>query len=91
MCMALPYLVTGIESESLAEVEKDGMRRTVNISLVPDIAVGDYLLVYLDMAKAKLSEAEAAEVLALYEQVGDLFLPALEPTPVSGRPGESIR
>ncbi len=91
MCMALPYRVNKIESESRAEVEVNGVRRKVNTSLVPDIAVGDYLLVYLDMAKSRLSEAEAAEILALYDQMGDLVIPALEPTPTSGEPGERGR
>lgn len=72
MCMALPYRIVSIDQQGRAEIEVDGVRREINIKLVPDIRIGDYVLVYLDSAKVKLCEAEAAEIISIFEEMDAL-------------------
>ncbi len=78
MCMALPYRIVSIDQQKRAEIEVDGARQEISIELLPEVKVGDYVLVYLGAAKAKLSESEAAEIISLYEEM-DMAASALEP------------
>ncbi|MFO8011586.1 MAG: HypC/HybG/HupF family hydrogenase formation chaperone [Dehalococcoidia bacterium] len=69
MCMALPYRIVSINRQQRAEIEVDGVRREISVELLPDVKVGDYVLVYLGSAKTKLSESEAAEIISLLEEM----------------------
>ena len=61
MCLAIPVKVKKIAGQR-AEIE-DGKK--VDISLVQDLKVGDYLLVHADLAINKLDEKEAREIIKL--------------------------
>lgn len=69
MCAAIPALVVEIVSLDRAVVEQGQVRREVNILPVPDVAVGEYVLLNLGVAVQKLTEAEALAVLELWEQI----------------------
>lgn len=52
-------------SEGASDV-KEGVRRQVNLSYVPEIAVGDYVIVHAGFAISQLDEEEAKATLALF-------------------------
>ena len=62
MCLAVPMKVILAEGE-LATVEAGGIQRKVGIQLLPDIKVGDYVLVHAGFAIQKIREKEAIETL----------------------------
>jgi hydrogenase expression/formation protein HypC len=60
MCLAIPGKVLKTEGES-AEIEFEGLRRKVNIMLVPDIKKGEYCLVHAGFAIEKIDRKYAME------------------------------
>ncbi|MBI4867113.1 MAG: HypC/HybG/HupF family hydrogenase formation chaperone [Candidatus Wallbacteria bacterium] len=46
--------------------------KTVCLAHVPEVAVGDYVLVHVGFALSKLDEAEARRVLEILEELGQL-------------------
>ena len=70
MCLAVPMRLVAIEgSEGHAEVQ--GVGRSVRLDLVPDVKVGDWLIVHAGYAIQILDEAEAAETMAMVAVVLD--------------------
>ena len=65
MCLAIPAQVTELLPDDMARVTLDGVTIDVSIALVEDVAVGDYVVVHVGFALAKINEAEAQETLAL--------------------------
>lgn len=72
MCLALPARVVSVEPDEMATVALDGVRKTISIALVEDVAVGDYVLVHVGYALHKVSEAEAQRTLAMMAEAGVL-------------------
>ncbi|MFO7785332.1 MAG: HypC/HybG/HupF family hydrogenase formation chaperone [Thermodesulfobacteriota bacterium] len=73
MCMAIPCKVLKVLENKQAEIDVDGETRRIGIELTPDVAEGDYVLVYCGSAKVKVSGPEAAEIIALFEEMEDLM------------------
>jgi len=69
MCLALPALVTELLPDDLAKVELGGVRQKISLALVSDVALGDYVIVHVGYALAKLDPEEAAKTLALFEEI----------------------
>jgi hydrogenase expression/formation protein HypC len=70
MCLAIPSKIIEIHKDNLATVDTLGARREISLDLMPEPAkVGDYLLIHVGYAIAKLKEAEAKETLMLYEEM----------------------
>jgi hydrogenase expression/formation protein HypC len=73
MCLVLPSRVVAIAGPR-AEIElPDGQRASVDVSLVPEVAVGDYVLVDRGLALRLVDAAEAETILAIYAEYGDLM------------------
>lgn len=53
----------------MGKVDFGGVRRLVCLEAVPDVAVGDYVLVHVGMALARIDEAEAQRVFALLSEL----------------------
>ncbi len=66
MCLALPARVAAIHDDGSASVDLGGVRKDVSLALVPEARVGDYVIVHVGHALAKLDPAEAARTLALF-------------------------
>lgn len=60
MCLAVPSKIVKIDGDN-AVVEIDGIRRTVNISLVRNVQTGDYVLLHAGFAIQKWSEEDVRE------------------------------
>jgi len=69
MCLALPALVVALEDGDLAVVDLGGVRQSVNVALVPQARVGDYVIVHVGHAIGLLDPEEAAQTLALFAQM----------------------
>ena len=79
MCLGIPGQIVAISDPQrrLAEVEVSGVRREVNVACVcSDDApihqlLGEWVLVHVGFAMAKVSASEAAQTLDLLQQLGD--------------------
>jgi hydrogenase expression/formation protein HypC len=70
MCLALPALVVALKPDDEALVDLGGVRKTVNLALVPQAQVGDYVIVHVGHAIGLLDPQEAARTLALFAEMG---------------------
>ncbi|QFT54871.1 HypC/HybG/HupF family hydrogenase formation chaperone [Microbulbifer sp. THAF38] len=66
MCLGVPGLIEEITGDSplerLGKVRFGGIARQINLSLVPDAGVGDYVIVHVGIAISQIREEEAAQV-----------------------------
>jgi hydrogenase expression/formation protein HypC len=72
MCLAIPALVTELLPDQMATISLDGVMKTISVMLVEDVAPGDYVIVHVGHALAKLRPVEAARTLALLAEVAAL-------------------
>ena len=70
MCLAIPARVIARLTGDDAIVEFDGVRKTISLALVDDVAVGDYVIVHVGFALSRLDPEEAEQTLALFAQTG---------------------
>lgn len=70
MCIAAPAKVVEInrEKESLS-ADFGGVRQEAKINLLPDVEIGDYVLIHAGYAIEKLSEEAAKESLEAWEEL----------------------
>ena len=64
MCLAVPAKVVEI-NDQLASVELNGVRRAASLMLLPEAAVGDYVLVHAGFAMQIVDHEEAERIEAL--------------------------
>ena len=75
MCLAVPgrvLSITEVDGTSMAKVDFGGARKDVCLEYVPDVAVGEYVIVHVGFAIQRLDEASAQETLANFERLGIL-------------------
>jgi len=68
MCLAIPARVVSIKG-TLARVEVMGNARQADLSLLDDVAIGDYILVHAGFGIQKLDRSEAEETLAIFRSL----------------------
>ena len=70
MCLGVPGKVVAVYKEKeRADVDISGIVTEVGLQFVPDVEVGEYVLVHTGFAMHKLDEAEAIETLKLLEEM----------------------
>lgn len=74
MCLAIPAKVVELLDDDNAVVDLGGVRKTISLSLVDDVAVDDYVIVHVGYALNKLDPEEAARTLALFAELGEAGL-----------------
>ncbi|MBA2770750.1 MAG: HypC/HybG/HupF family hydrogenase formation chaperone [Sphingomonas sp.] len=80
MCLGVPgQIVEIIDRELLlAMAEVSGVRRKVNVTCIVDdthpldACIGDWVLIHVGFAMARIDEAEAAETLKVLTAMGEL-------------------
>jgi len=75
MCLAIPGEVVETREEQgmpFAKIRFGGVVRDVCLSCQPDVAVGDFVLVHVGFAIAKIDREEAARALAVLEELGQI-------------------
>jgi hydrogenase expression/formation protein HypC len=66
MCLAIPVQVVELLGDSAALVDLDGIRKEISLALVDGVAVGDYVIMHVGYALARLDPVEAERTLALF-------------------------
>lgn len=77
MCLSIPGKLTEItqtldETFRLGRVSFDGVVKEVNLTLVPEAVVGDYVMVHVGAAIAIVNEEEAVKTFEILRQLGEL-------------------
>jgi hydrogenase expression/formation protein HypC len=72
MCLAIPALVTELLPGGEAKVSLDGVTKVVSTMLVPDVAVGDYVVLHVGFALQKISAKDAESTLSLMQEAATL-------------------
>lgn len=77
MCLGIPGEVVELldPSRHLAKVDVAGVRRNINIGLLEDdgVAPGDWVLIHVGFAMAKINEAEAQFALQTLQDMGQAY------------------
>ncbi|MEI6558030.1 MAG: HypC/HybG/HupF family hydrogenase formation chaperone [Rhodospirillaceae bacterium] len=71
MCLAVPARVMELHDGDMATVNLGGVKLTISLALVADIAVEDYVIVHVGYALSKLDRHEAERTLAMLADVGN--------------------
>lgn len=78
MCLGIPGRLVEVDlAAHAAVVDVSGVRRTVNIGLLVDdpdgVTAGDWVLIHVGFAMAKIDEDEARRSLAFLEELGSVY------------------
>lgn len=71
MCLAVPARVTEINGKR-ATVDMAGVVQQASIMVLPEVKVGDYVIVHAGFAIEKLDEEEALRTLELFKMMEGL-------------------
>jgi hydrogenase expression/formation protein HypC len=69
MCLAIPALVVERLEADDAMIDAGGVVKRVSLALVPEAAVGDYVIVHAGYAISRLDPEEALRTLALFAEI----------------------
>jgi hydrogenase expression/formation protein HypC len=83
MCLGIPGELVELADDDtdLATVSVAGVRRKVNVGLLiedEELVVGDWILIHVGFALAKIDEAEAAAALQMLHSMGPAYDQELE-------------
>jgi len=81
MCLGVPGQILERVDSDLARVDFTGVRRTVNVAFTPDAEPGDWVLVHVGFALARIDEDEARATLELLGEAIAAELDASQPEP----------
>jgi len=68
MCLAIPLKIKKIDGD-FAQVESAGLLRNVNIQMLKDLKVGDYVMVHAGFAIEKIDEKQAKKTLKIIDEI----------------------
>ncbi len=89
MCLAVPGKVVEIMGDGelrMGKVDFSGVQRQACLAYVPEVELGDYVLVHVGFAISRIDEQAAQETLAALAEIG--ALDEIEAPEPSGGPGE---
>jgi hydrogenase expression/formation protein HypC len=72
MCLAIPGKVLSIDTSvqpTMGTVSFGGIEKRVCLEWIPDVELGDYVIVHVGFAIGKMDEKEALETLKLIEEI----------------------
>ena len=70
MCLAIPVEVREVLPDDMAKVGLDGVVKVISTALVDDVQVGDYVVLHVGYALAKIDPEEARKTIELLKAVG---------------------
>ena len=76
MCLAVPMRIREIRADGMGIGELDETEHEVDLSLVADPRVDDYVIVHAGYAIEKLDRKEADERLALFKELAESWTSA---------------
>ena len=73
MCLGIPGRIVRIDdpARKLATADVAGVQRQVNLVCTPQAGVGDWVLIHVGFAMARLDEAQAAQTLQILKELGE--------------------
>jgi len=76
MCLAIPGKILSIEKQDdpvfcTGTVSFDGIERIVNLSLVPEAQVDDYVIVHVGVALNRINEEAARQTMRYLKEMGE--------------------
>jgi hydrogenase expression/formation protein HypC len=88
MCLAIPGKVLDVETNAegvrMGRANFGGIVKQVCLEYVPEVVIGDYVLVHVGFALSKVDEEEAARTFKFLDelkQLGELDTPDFQPYP----------
>ncbi len=77
MCLSIPGKIESIENQlddifRVGKVSFGEIKKEINLSMVPDAKVGDYVLVHVGVAISIVDEEEAKKTFDLLLQMGEV-------------------
>jgi hydrogenase expression/formation protein HypC len=77
MCLAIPGKIESIDSQldeifRIGKVSFGEIRKDINLSMVPEAKIGDYVLVHVGVAISIVDEEEAKRTFDLLLQIGEV-------------------
>lgn len=76
MCLAIPGKVLEIESDvqpRMGKVSFGGVNKRVCLEWLPNVKVGEYVIVHVGFALSKVDEADALETIKMFNEMGSLL------------------
>lgn len=67
MCLAIPGKVKKIFNDNTAEIEIGGIIKRVSLYLIPQVVVGDYVLLHAGFAIEVIDQEKALEIFKAWE------------------------
>ena len=76
MCLAIPGTVLSISGDDpltrMGRIDFAGIVKQASLAYVPEVIVGDYVIVHVGFALSKVDEEEAQKVFGYLKQIGEL-------------------
>jgi hydrogenase expression/formation protein HypC len=77
MCLAIPGKITAItgqldETFRIGKVSFGGIQKEINLAMVPQAQIGDYVLVHVGVAISVVDEEEARLTFEYLKQMGEV-------------------
>lgn len=72
MCLAIPVRIEEVLDAELAIANIGGLHKEINIVLISDVSVGDYVIMHVGYALNKIDPEEAERTLALFAELDEL-------------------
>lgn len=69
MCLAIPARVVELKEDGRAMVDLGGIRKGIDVSLVGDVTVGEYVIVHVGFAIGRIDAQEAERTLAMFGEM----------------------
>jgi hydrogenase expression/formation protein HypC len=77
MCLAIPGKIISIGPSTEDQIFRQGkvsfggITKEINLCMVPDASIGDYVLVHVGVAISKIDEEEAQKTFEYLHQMGE--------------------
>jgi hydrogenase expression/formation protein HypC len=65
MCLAIPVQVTEVLPGEMARVTLDGVSKVISTALIEDVQIGEYVVLHVGYALAKIDPVEAEKTLQM--------------------------
>lgn len=76
MCLAIPGKVISISGDDpltrMGKIDFSGVVKEASLAYVPEVQIGDYVIVHVGFALGKVDEEEAQKVFAYLKQMDEL-------------------
>jgi hydrogenase expression/formation protein HypC len=76
MCLAVPGRLLSVAGEDpltrVGRVDFGGVVKEINLAFVPEVLIGDYVLVHVGFALTVIDESEAAQVFEHLREIGEI-------------------